>query len=65
MDMLYPQFNLFGSSENAGGLVYKHIVPLAPIQLAKHEMTVKAVWGNLLFAGTARQRCSENTATHK
>ena len=51
--------------DNAASLVCKHIVPITPIQLAKHEMTVKAVWGGLLFADTARQQQSESIVTHK
>lgn len=31
--------------DNAASFVCKHVAPITPIQLAKHEMTAKAVWG--------------------
>lgn len=49
--------------DNASSFVCKHIVPITPIQLAKHEMTAKAVRGSLLFADAASlkaQACSDN-----
>lgn len=40
-----PSSICLAALDNAESLVCKHIVPITPIQLAKHEMTVKAVWG--------------------
>lgn len=40
-----PSSICLSALENAASLVCKHIVPITLIQLAKHEMTVKAVWG--------------------
>lgn len=40
-----PSSICLAALDNAASFVCKHIVPITPIQLAKHEMTVKAVWG--------------------
>lgn len=39
-----PSSICLAALDNAASLVCKHIVPITPIQLAKHEMAVKAVW---------------------
>lgn len=40
-----PSSICLAALDNAASFVCKHIVPITPIQLAKHEMTVEAVWG--------------------
>lgn len=59
-----PSSICLAALDNAVSLVCKHIVPIAPIQLAKHEMTVKAVWGAFCLQ-TRQGSQSESTAMHK
>lgn len=40
-----PSSICLAALDNAASFVRKHIEPITPIQLAKHEMTVEAVLG--------------------